>query len=61
MEVLDWEQPSHTVVCEKCKSTLKYNKYDLKWEHADDSYFYIVCPVCEKMIWIPCSKINENE
>ena len=38
--------------CECCGTEVEYDKYDLKWTHTEESYYYIICPKCREAIWL---------
>ena len=38
--------------CGCCNTELIYDKYDLKWTHTEESYYYINCPLCREKIWL---------
>ena len=54
MEVV--EKYSHEVTCPHCNSKLRYNKYDISWYWGEPDYFYVMCPVCNKMVFIEKTK-----
>lgn len=52
MEVVKIGNPN-ICVCECCHTELKYNKYDLQWTHTEGDYYYIKCPICGDIVWVP--------
>ena len=52
MEIIKFGIPN-TVTCDCCHTELRYNKHDLQWTHTEENYYYIKCPVCGAIVWIP--------
>ena len=52
MEVVKIGNPNIRV-CDCCHTELKYDKYDLQWTHTEEDYYYIKCPNCGAIVWIP--------
>ena len=52
MEVVKIGNPNIRV-CDCCHTELKYDKYDLQWTHTEEDYYYIKCPICGAIVWIP--------
>lgn len=40
------------VRCEHCGTELRFNKNDLEWYHGEPDYYYVVCPICGKWVWV---------
>lgn len=55
--------------CDKCFTTLEYNRNDMKSECERDAlftecyneYFYIICPICGEKIYIGSNKFYRGE
>ena len=47
---------TNQVECEKCHAKLEFDKYDLRWTHTEEDYYYIECPICHEMIWLKSTK-----
>lgn len=42
----------HIVECKECGSLLEYNYMDLHYDKDIPDEFYIICPICNKWIWM---------
>lgn len=47
---------TNQVECEKCHAKLEFDKYDLRWTHTEEDYYYVECPICHEMIWLKSTK-----
>lgn len=50
MEILQTEM-KNLAKCD-CGTVVRYNKYDLQWSHTEENCYYLICPVCKKIIWL---------
>lgn len=49
-----------------CNTELKFDSRDLHWYHGEPDYYYVVCPVCGKWVWVnknteTCRMYHEGE
>lgn len=55
MEIVKRGNPKEAT-CQSCGTVIKWDIQDLNWTHNEENYYYMICPVCGKPIWIPRTK-----
>ena len=52
MKIINRGRIENYARCEHCGTEIQYDKYDLRWSHTEEECYYVICPICGKIIWI---------